>query len=59
LLIIFRPFQLEDYIEAGGGEGTVIEIQIFSTILINKDNKRVIVPNAKITGDKITVYPKE
>lgn len=58
LMILFRPFRLEDYIEAGGAEGTVAEIQIFNTILITKDNKRVIVPNAKITGDKITVYPK-
>ncbi len=58
LLILFQPFHLEDYVEAGGAEGTVIEIQIFSTILTTKDNKRVIVPNAKITGDKITVYPK-
>jgi small conductance mechanosensitive channel len=58
LLILFQPFHLEDYIEAGGAEGTVVEIQIFSTILTTRDNKRVIVPNAKITGDKITVYPK-
>lgn len=58
MLIIFQPFRLGDYIEAGGAEGKVNEIQIFSTIIITKDNKRVIVPNAKITGDKITVHPK-
>ncbi len=58
MMIIFKPFCLEDYIEAGGAEGTVTEIQIFNTVITTKDNKRVIVPNAKITGDKITVYPK-
>ncbi len=58
MMIIFRPFHVDDYVEAGGAEGTVTEIQIFSTIIITKDNKRVIVPNAKITGDKITVYPR-
>ena len=58
MMILFQPFQVDDYIEAGGGEGTVIEIQIFNTVLISKDNKRVIIPNAKVTGDKITVYPK-
>ncbi|MBF0504618.1 MAG: mechanosensitive ion channel [Candidatus Omnitrophica bacterium] len=58
MMIIFHPFALEDYIEAGGAEGTVSEIQIFNTIITTKDNKRVIVPNAKITGDKITVHPK-
>ncbi|MBF0384864.1 MAG: mechanosensitive ion channel [Candidatus Omnitrophica bacterium] len=59
MMILFQPFRLGDYVEAGGAEGTVQEIQIFSTIIINKDNKKIIVPNAKITGDKITVYPKK
>jgi small conductance mechanosensitive channel len=58
MLIIFQPFRLEDYIEAGGAEGVVHEIQIFNTILYTKDKKKVIVPNAKITGDKIIVHPK-
>jgi small conductance mechanosensitive channel len=58
MMIIFKPFGLDDYIEAGGAEGKVTEIQIFNTIITTKDNKRVIVPNAKVTGDKITVYPK-
>ena len=58
MMIIFHPFALGDYIEAGGAEGTVSEIQIFNTIIMTKDNKRVVVPNSKITGDKITVHPK-
>ncbi len=58
MMIIFCPFHVDDYVEAGGAEGTVNEIQIFSTIIITKDKKRVIVPNARITGDKITVHPK-
>lgn len=58
MMIIFRPFELNDFIEAGGAIGTVKEIQIFSTILHTTDNKKVIVPNAKITGDKIVVHPK-
>lgn len=58
MMILFRPFHIGDYIEAGGAEGTVSEIQIFSTIIMTKDHKRVIVPNAKITGDKIAVHLK-
>ena len=58
MMIIFRPFHVDDYVEAGGAEGVVKEIQIFNTIIVTKDNKRVIVPNSKITGDKITVHPK-
>jgi small conductance mechanosensitive channel len=58
MMIIFQPFHIGDYVEAGGAEGTVSEIQIFSTVIMTKDNKRVIVPNAKITGDKISVHLK-
>ncbi len=58
MLILFQPFKVGDEIEAGGAAGIVKEIQIFSTIMMTKDNKKVIVPNAKISGDKITIYPK-
>ncbi len=56
MVIIFRPFRAGDYVEAGGVSGTVEEVQIFATILKTPDNKRVIVPNASITGDTITNY---
>jgi len=56
MLIIFRPFKSGDYIEAGGTSGVVEEISIFNTILKTLDNRRVIVPNGKITGDNITNY---
>lgn len=58
MMIIFHPFAVEDYIEAGGAEGVVHEIQIFNTIIHTKDGKKVIVPNSKITGDKIVVHPR-
>lgn len=58
MMIIFKPFALGDYVEAVGAEGTVEEIQTFSTIIRTKDNKRVIIPNSKITGDKITVHSR-
>jgi small conductance mechanosensitive channel len=59
MLIIFQPFGVGDNVEAGGATGTVEEIQIFSTIIITTDQKRVIVPNAKISADKIVIYPKK
>ena len=58
MLIIFQPFEVGDFIEAGGAVGSVEEIQIFNTVMLTADNKKVIVPNAKITGDKITVHPR-
>ncbi len=59
MLIIFEPFAVGDIVEAGGAVGTVTEIQIFNTIIASADNKKVIVPNSKVTGDKITVYPRQ
>lgn len=56
MIILFQPFKVSDEIEAGGAVGVVKEIQIFSTILETKDNKKIIVPNAKITSDKIIIY---
>lgn len=53
LMILFRPFRVGDYIEGAGVIGTVEEIQIFTTTLLTPDNKLIIVPNAKITGDNI------
>lgn len=58
MIVMFEPFLVGDTVEAGGATGTVAEIQIFSTIINGADNKKIIVPNAKITGDKITVYPR-
>ncbi len=56
MLMIFRPFKAGDYVEAGGTAGAVEAVQIFSTILKTPDNKRVIIPNSKITGDNIVNY---
>lgn len=57
LLILFQPFKANDYIEAAGTEGSVREIQIFNTVLSGKDSTLVIIPNSKITADKIIVHP--
>ena len=56
MLILFKPFKVGDFIEAAGELGTVREIQIFSTVMTTPDNKKVVVPNAKITEGNITNY---
>jgi len=56
LIILFKPYKIGDFIEAGGTMGSVEEIGIFTTELKTPDNKKVIVPNAKITGDNIVNY---
>lgn len=54
MLIIFRPFQVGDYITVSGAEGKVMSISIFNTVFNTGDNKKVIVPNGKIINDVIT-----
>lgn len=55
LLIIFHPFTLGDHIETTGTTGTVTEIQIFNTVITENDGTVVIIPNSKITADKIII----
>lgn len=56
ILILFKPFKVGDFIMAGGEMGTVKEIQIFNTVLAHPDNRKVIVPNAQVTGATITNF---
>jgi len=56
LMIILKPFRVGDFIEAAGTKGTVKEIGIFNTYVNTPDNIRVIIPNAKLTGDNIMNY---
>src|SRR5512136_1599877 len=56
MIVIFQPFGVGDLIEAGGVVATVDEIQIFNTIMTTQDNKKVIMPNSKITSDKIIIH---
>jgi len=56
LIILFRPFTAGDFIGAAGEIGTVEAVHIFTTILVTPDNKTVIIPNAKLTGDNIVNY---
>ncbi|MBA1446920.1 MAG: mechanosensitive ion channel [Chromatiales bacterium] len=56
MLIIFRPFKLGDFIEAGGEMGVVEEIRIFHTMLKTGDNREITMPNAQIYGGTIVNY---
>ena len=53
LMIIFRPFDVGDYIEGAGVSGTVEAIQIFTTQMLTPDNRTVIIPNAALTSGNI------
>lgn len=53
MLLVFRPFKVGDFIDAGGTAGVVKEIQLFATILATPDNVKVIVPNGSVFGSTI------
>ena len=54
MIVGFRPYQVGNFIEAGGVSGTVEQVQIFTTILRTPDGRRVIVPNSQIMAGEIT-----
>jgi small conductance mechanosensitive channel len=56
LIIVFRPFKAGDVVNGAGIEGTVEEVQVFSTTLNTADNKRIIVPNSALMTGTITNY---
>lgn len=56
MIILFRPFKVGDFIEAGGISGTVEEISIFTTHFKSPDNKVIIVPNGSVMKGSITNY---
>ncbi|WNC72677.1 mechanosensitive ion channel [Thalassotalea psychrophila] len=50
IILFFRPFKAGDVIEAQGFEGTIHEIQIFNTIMITYDNRKVFIPNGLLSN---------
>lgn len=53
LILLFKPFQVGDYIITQGQEGTVCKIEILYTTLHTFDNRRVIVPNGTLANNVI------
>lgn len=53
MLLLFRPFKVGDYIDAGGVAGSVESIGLFATSLNTSDNVHIIVPNSRIYGGTI------
>jgi len=53
LIIMFRPFKIGDFIEAGGQSGVVQEIGVLVTIMKTPDNKKIIQPNSAIMSGAI------
>ena len=53
IILIFKPFKVDDVIEAQGHIGKVKEIQIFNTLLVTPDNRLIIIPNGALSNGNI------
>lgn len=56
MLLVAKPFQVGDFVEADGNSGTVQAIDLAYTTLTTGDNKKIYVPNSQISATKIINY---
>jgi small conductance mechanosensitive channel len=59
LVMIFKPYKVGDLIESQGHLGVVKEVQIFNTILISPQSKRIIIPNGATSNGSVVNYTVE
>ncbi len=53
MILIYRPFDVDDYVEVAGVAGFVKKMSLVSTTIATFDNQTLVVPNSKIWGDVI------
>ncbi len=58
-LLATKQFEVDDYIEAGGVQGTVLRIGLSTCKLKTYDGKDIYIPNSSIIADKIINYTRE
>lgn len=59
MILVFKPFKLDDLITAQGYTGVVKEIQIFNTLLLTLDNETIIIPNGPLSNGAMTNHSME
>lgn len=59
LIIMFKPFRVGDYIQAQGVEGTVRQIQVFSTQINNDNNQAIFIPNGILSNGTVVNFSRE
>jgi small conductance mechanosensitive channel len=58
MLLFLRPFNVGDYVDAGGIAGTIVEISLFNTEIKTSAGLSLIVPNSKIWNSPITNFSR-
>ena len=60
MLLVLRPFRVGPFVElAGGKQGTVREIGLFTSIIIDRDGVYISIPNSEIFGAITINYTRE
>ncbi len=58
LIVLFKPFEVGDFVEAAGYTGSVAAVQIFYTVINTVDNRRIIIPNGELSNNSIVNYTR-
>ena len=56
IILLLRPFRVNDFIEASGYSGTVERITVFYTHLVTPDNKEILIPNGTLANGSLINY---
>ena len=59
MIILHRPFTAGHFVEVAGVSGKVLEVTLFSTVMLTSDNRRIIIPNGIVYSDKIINHSAE
>ena len=59
ILILFRPFEVGNFVSVAGESGTVEAITLFNTTLLTPDNKVILIPNSAVASGNITNFSKK
>ncbi len=56
MLLLFRPYNLGDVVNAGGSTGEIIELNLFTTVMKPPSGEVITIPNGEIFGGTITNF---
>ena len=59
IVLIFKPYKVDDWIDVQDKFGKVESIQIFNTIIITPGQKTLIIPNGQVVESIVTNYSKK
>jgi small conductance mechanosensitive channel len=56
MIMLFRPFNVGDFVSTAGAEGTVTEIGLFYTVITTPQNTKITIPNGSLMAANVVNY---